>query len=83
MTADTLQSKVFIGTLAAECNRDRRSIRAGMSVARRVVFATSVESRKRSRSPGPTMLRDTWGRPAGLAAETDIVSLGDSLGILS
>src|ERR1017187_3820896 len=46
ITADTLQSKVFIGTLAAEGHRDYRSIRAGMSVARRVQFATSVEARK-------------------------------------
>jgi len=32
--------------LAAEGYRDYRSIRAGISVARRVQFATSVESRK-------------------------------------
>jgi hypothetical protein len=36
ITADTLQRKVFIGTLAAEGHRDYRSVRAGMSVARRV-----------------------------------------------
>jgi hypothetical protein len=30
-----------------------------------------------------TVHRDTWGGPAGLAAEMDIVSLGDSLSILS
>ena len=41
-TADTLQNKFFKGALAAECNRDRRSLQAGMSVARRVVLATSV-----------------------------------------
>ena len=46
ITADTRQSKVVISTLAAEGYRDYGSIRAGMSVARRVQFATSVESRK-------------------------------------
>jgi len=46
ITADTRQSKVVISPLAAEGYRDYRLIRAGMSVARRVQFATSVESRK-------------------------------------
>src|ERR1039458_1382931 len=46
ITADTRQSKVVSSPLAAEGYRDCRSIRAGMSVARRGQFATSVESRK-------------------------------------
>ena len=45
ITADTRQSKVVISPLAAEGYRDYRSIRAGMSVARRVQFAASVALR--------------------------------------
>ena len=45
MTEDTLQSKVFIVTLAAGGGHDYDSHRAGMSVARRVQFATAVATR--------------------------------------
>src|SRR5580704_406962 len=46
ITADTLQSKVVICTLAAEVHRNRSSIRAGMSAVRRVQTATVVACRK-------------------------------------
>src|SRR5580692_618282 len=46
ITADTLQSKVVICTLAAEVHRNRGAIRAGMSTARRVQFATVIARRK-------------------------------------
>src|ERR1700685_951432 len=42
ITADTLQSKVFICPLAAEVHRDCSVIRAGMSVVRRAQSATPV-----------------------------------------
>ncbi|MGA7946124.1 MAG: hypothetical protein WB991_13755, partial [Candidatus Sulfotelmatobacter sp.] len=45
ITADTRQSEVVISPLAAAGYRDYRSIRAGMSVARRMQVATSVAPR--------------------------------------
>src|SRR5712692_6080556 len=46
ITADTLQSKVLICTLAAEVHRNCSAIRAGMSAVRRAQFATVVARRK-------------------------------------
>src|SRR5260370_40544702 len=46
ITADTLQSKVLIRTLAAEVHRNCSVIRAGMSAARRAQFAPVVARRK-------------------------------------
>jgi len=46
ITTDTLQSKVFICTLAAEDRRIRSSIRAGVSAAKRAMSATAVARRK-------------------------------------
>src|SRR5208282_803 len=46
ITADTLQSKVLICTLAAEVHRNCSAIRVGMSAVRRAQFATSVARRK-------------------------------------
>jgi hypothetical protein len=45
ITADTRQSNVLICTLAAEVRRNRSSIRAGMSAARRPQFTTAVAHR--------------------------------------
>src|ERR1700723_2913932 len=42
ITADTLQSKVFICPLAAEVRRDCSAIRAGMSVVTRAQSSTPV-----------------------------------------
>ena len=83
ITADTLQSKVFIGTLAAEGHRDQRSIRAGMSVARRVQFATSVDSRKLSCSPAPLCTETRGAGQPDWQQKWTSFSLGDSLSILS
>src|SRR5208282_2533868 len=46
ITADTLQIKVLIRTLAAEVHRNCSPIRAGMSTVRRAQFATAVARRK-------------------------------------
>ena len=67
ITADTLQSKVFICTLAAEVRRNCSAIRAGMSAVRRAQFATVV-ARRRLLFAGSTGHEDRWEKPAGLAA---------------
>src|SRR3974390_1690988 len=46
ITADTLQSKILICTLAAEFHSNFSAIRAGMSTVRRAHFATVVARRK-------------------------------------
>src|ERR1700734_4040217 len=46
ITADTLQRKVIIGTLAAKVRRNCNAIRAVMSAVRRTQFATIVARRK-------------------------------------
>src|SRR5580692_10975666 len=46
ITADTLQSKVVICTLAAEVHRKCSQIRAGISAARGAQFVTVVARRK-------------------------------------
>src|ERR1700731_5103820 len=51
ITADTLQSKVLICTLAAEVHYDCSPIRAGMSTVRMAQFATAVARRKARDSP--------------------------------
>ena len=83
ITADTLQSKVFIGTLAAEGHRDYSSIRAGMSVARRVKFATSVESSEGSCSPAPPCSGTRVAGQPDWQQKWTSLSLWDSLSILS
>src|SRR6202035_1205219 len=46
ITADALQSKVVICTLAAEVHRNCSAIRAASSAVRRAQFATAVAHRK-------------------------------------
>jgi hypothetical protein len=46
ITADTLQSKVVICTLAAEVHRNCSAIRGASSAVRRAQFATVVARRK-------------------------------------
>src|SRR5208337_4191378 len=71
ITADTLQSKVLICTLAAEVHRNCSAIRAGMSAVRRAQSATSVARRKAV----VRLLHQAGGqggKPAGLAARNDM-----------